>query len=290
MHWANYDSEIGAGTYIFPSAAEDEEDRRIRTSWIDGLPHPRGYFGFNEPTELSPSVLVTPKGGTVRGTFQQFVETQIYPAYPNIDPEWVLEEYMTADGPDYRVIKGPVFMQVDSGPDRVNESNLAFRLNAARRGLIIFPGLPNGTAANQLMDGVFGPFKLACDRVCDDIVTERIKAQEDDSTLTITLSNDDLPRMVNGRSNEELKRLKLDLASEMRPFRQSFGPLAITNCLAKLGLCPVDFARACKHPRVRDDTDTGDRGKLIQKIETRHATSLAKLAQVQRPSTLDPVA
>ena len=101
------------GAYIFPSSAEDEEDRRIRTSWIDGLPHPRGHFGFNELTEMAPSIIVTPKGGTVAGTLQQFVESQIYPAYPNIDPEWELEEYMSEEGPDYRVIKGPVFMQAD---------------------------------------------------------------------------------------------------------------------------------------------------------------------------------
>ena len=171
-------------------------------------------------------------------------------------------------------------MQVDSGPDRVNESNLAFRIDASRRGLIIFPGLPNGTAANQLMDGVFGPFKEKCDLVCDNIVMERILAQENDSTLSVNLSNDDLPRMINGRSVEELEKLGLDPASEVRPFTQSFGPKAITSCLAKLGLCPVDFERACKHPRVRDDTSQGTRGQLVTSIETRHAARLAELAKV----------
>ena len=109
MHWADYEGEVGAGMYLFDSSASEAEDRRIRASWIHDLPSTRGFFGFNELTTVSPSVAVTPKGGTVQGTLQQFVETQIYTAYPNISPDWELED-------DLRVVKGPVFMQVDSGP------------------------------------------------------------------------------------------------------------------------------------------------------------------------------
>ena len=71
MHWANYDGEVGAGMYLFDSSASEAEDRRIRASWINGLPSTRGYFGFNELRTVSPSVAVTPKGGTVQGTLQQ---------------------------------------------------------------------------------------------------------------------------------------------------------------------------------------------------------------------------
>ena len=55
MHWANYAGEIGAGMYLFPSAATEENARRIKLSWIDGLPHPLGFFGFDEQTEVVPS-------------------------------------------------------------------------------------------------------------------------------------------------------------------------------------------------------------------------------------------
>ena len=85
--------------------------------------------------------------------------------------------------------------------------------------------------------------------------------------------------MINGRSLEELEKLELDPADEVRPFTHSFGPQAICKVTANLGLCPVDFERACKHPRVRDDSDEGSRGRMIVSIETRHATALAKLAK-----------
>ena len=260
MHWADYDGEVGAGMYLFDSSATEAEDRRVRSSWVSGLPSTRGYFGFNKLTTVTPSVAVTPKGGTILGTLQQFVETQIYPAYPNIGPEWVLEECMTDDGPDYRVVLGPVFMQVDSGPDRVNDANLDFRIDAARRGLIIFPGLPNGTAANQLMDGVFGTFKMESDLEADRIVAERIAAAEDDFSVQVKLSNDDLPRIM------------------QHAFSHAFGPQAIISKVAQLGLCPVDCERACSHPRVRDDTSDTSQGKLIAGIQTRHAATLASLA------------
>ena len=261
MHWANYDGEVGAGMYLFDSSATEAEDRRIRPSWIHGLPSTRGFFGFNELTTVSPSVAVTPKGGTVQGTLQQFVETQIYPAYPNISPTWELEEHMTDDGPELRVVTGPVFMQVDSGPDRINDSNREFRIEASRRGLIIFPGLPNGTAANQLMDGVFGSFKMESDLEADRIVAERIKAAEEDHSVQVKLSNDDLPRIM------------------QHAFSHAFGPQAIISKVAQLGLCPVSCDVACRHPRVRDDSGEGDRGKLIASIEVRHQASLAELAK-----------
>ena len=214
MHWADYEGEVGAGMYLFDSSASEAEDRRIRASWIHDLPSTRGFFGFNELTTVSPSVAVTPKGGTVQGTLQQFVETQIYTAYPNISPDWELED-------DLRVVKGPVFMQVDSGPDRINDSNRDFRIEASRRGLIIFPGLPNGTAANQLMDGVFGPFKMESDLEADRIVAERMAAAEEDHSVQVKLSNDDLPRIMR------------------HAFSHAFGQRAIKSKLAQLGLCPV---------------------------------------------------
>ena len=261
MHWANYDGEVGAGMYLFDSSASEAEDRRIRASWINGLPSTRGFFGFNELTTVSPSVAVTPKGGTVQGTLQQFVETQIYPAYPNISPTWEFKEHMTDDGPELRVVQGPVFMQVDSGPDRINDSNREFRIEASRRGLILFPGLPNGTAANQLMDGVFGPFKMESDLEADRIVAERIKAAEDDHSVLVKLSNDDLPRIMT------------------HAFSHAFGRQAIKSKLAQLGLCPVSCEMACRHPRVRDDSSEGGQGKLIASIEVQHQASLAALAK-----------
>ena len=179
MHWANYVGEIGAGMYLFTSTAEEPEDRRIKASWIKDLPHPRGHFGLGALTVMKPSVAATPKGGTVLGTLEQFVDSQIFPAYPNISPTtWEIDESALDAFGEPTVVRGPVFMQVDSGPDRINENNYATRVRWAKKGFILFPGLPNGTEGNQLMDGVYGQFKQGCDWVADDIVNERIDAVE----------------------------------------------------------------------------------------------------------------
>ena len=48
------------------------------------------------------------------------------------------------------VLKGPVFLQLDAGPDRLTDCSLSFRQRMWERGLILFPGLPNGTSGNQV--------------------------------------------------------------------------------------------------------------------------------------------
>eukprot|EP00966_Prymnesium_polylepis_P092617 2144161-Prymnesium_polylepis.1 len=121
---------------------------------------------------LTPSFSITPKGGTVGGSLEDFCSMQLYKAYPNIAPEWEID-YNVPRGCEPIVIKGPVFHQLDGGPDRLGSASLTFRIAARAKGLILFPGLPNGTAANQVMDDLFGPFKVACYLVMDDIVTER---------------------------------------------------------------------------------------------------------------------
>ena len=57
------------------------------------------------------------------------------------------------------VKSGPCFFQFDAGPDRYTECSLASRVEAWQRGLILFPGLPNGTSKNQIMDDLFGTYK-----------------------------------------------------------------------------------------------------------------------------------
>ena len=110
------------------------------------------------------------------------------------------------------------------------------------------------------MDGVFGTFKMESDLEADRIVAERIAAAEDDFSVQVKLSNDDLPRIM------------------QHAFSHAFGPQAIISKVAQLGLCPVDCERACSHPRVRDDTSDTSQGKLIAGIQTRHAATLASLA------------
>ena len=79
-----------------------------------------------------------------------------------------------------------MFAQFDAGPDRYSEISLTARIEAFQRGLILFPGLPNGTAANQVCDDLFGVYKTATAAVLDTIVTERINAHAVDPSVTVS--------------------------------------------------------------------------------------------------------
>ena len=322
-HWVNYDGEIGAPHMIFDSSAANEEERKICLAWVMGLPHPKGLFGFMAETTLVPSFSVTPKGGTVGGSLEDFATQQLYKAYPNMSPEWEID-YNVPKGREPIVISGPVFHQLDGGPDRLGQASLRFRIESKAKGLILFPGLPNGTAANQVMDDLFGPFQVAMDEVMDDIVTERQLAAveadaeaaeaaealealaapaakkkrkkaeqsalvvvDDDLTLTdyttgeavpatagkvvVTLNNNDLPRVINGRPGDPI---------EKRPFARHFTKTKILSSVRKLGLYPIDAEQACSHPKVRDDTKTVGKVALPEALQGQLAANLAELSKL----------
>ena len=123
------------------------------------------------------------KGGMEGGGFETFLQMQVYPAYPNLSPEWTFGH--RANGERY-VVSGPVFGQVDAGPDRYSEASLQSRIEAYQRGLILFPGMPNGTAANQVADDLFGVYKTSSRAVMDNIVGEKITAQLTDATIQVS--------------------------------------------------------------------------------------------------------
>lgn len=136
------------------------------------------------------------------GGLQEFVEHQLLKAYPNLHPEWVY-------GEDGRVLKGPLFFQLDAGPDRYTDCSLQWRAQMWEKCLILFPGLPNGTAANQVCDDLFGPYKTACSQVIDDLVSDRVIANQADHTKKVGLDFCDLGHIINGNAADP---------SEKRPF------------------------------------------------------------------------
>ena len=155
-----------------------EANIRVNPEWTFGVPRVQGYFGHDTLQTFEPSYVMNEKGGMEGGGFEQFMQMQIYPKYPNLAPDWEF----AADG---TVLKGPVFAQFDAGPDRYSEISLKSRIDAFQRGLILFPGLPNGTAANQVCDDLFGVYKTSSAAVLDEIVTERIKEAATDPSVKV---------------------------------------------------------------------------------------------------------
>jgi hypothetical protein len=162
LHMVSYGGEVSSPHVMLATdaaaakkgkASEGADEARIRVNpeWCFGVPRVKGFFGHTTERVFEPSFVMNEKGGMEGGGFEQFIDLQIFPKYPNIAPEWEFAE-------DGSVLKGPVFAQFDAGPDRYSEISLASRISAFERGLILFPGLPNGTAANQVCDDLFGVY------------------------------------------------------------------------------------------------------------------------------------
>ena len=191
MHWLMYNGEIGAPHVMLAtdaaaakkgkaSVGADVAGIRINPEWTFGVPRVIGKFGHPVELVFEPSFIMNEKGGMEGGGFEQYVRMQIFPAFPNLCLDWE----MSADGKE--VIRGPVFMQFDAGPDRYSEISLSFRIECYQKGLILFPGLINGTAANQVCDDLFGVYKTAATAVLDEIVAERITANATDPTVKVS--------------------------------------------------------------------------------------------------------
>ena len=99
----------------------------------------------------------------------------------------------------------------------------------AERGVNLFPSGPaNYTAATQECDQAFGEYKQICDEVTDEIVSERIKQRADEESAVrdgktftnaegqqsrkkkdmtkVELTNNDLPRVANGKPDDPCDR------------------------------------------------------------------------------------
>ena len=273
--WLSYNGEVGAPHLILATDAQaakktagpdaDTSTIRIRPEWSFGIPRVKGIFGLppgSPPQVFEPSFLLNEKGGMASGGLEDFVTCQIVPAYPTMSRTW---SYNDAG----EVTAGPTFMQLDAGPDRYTECSLGWRAKMWEAGLCLFPGLPNGTAANQLCDDLFGTYKADNNDRIDEILGERLVAMKTDPSVKLKLDFCDLGRIINGVHGDPV---------EKRPFARAFTPEKIVAGAAKLGLNLIDLRAALSHKRVRDDSSDGARASQVNAVRESHAQSLRTVA------------
>ena len=246
------------GYWLFDSAAKEEENQEIHPSWVVGLPHVKGFFGHgHEKVTLKPGCEVTAKGGTVRGTFLRWIDKAVDPAYPNITRDWVYDYEADTNEVDSvgdpPIISGPVLIKTDMGPDRVDadEASLIEKMEKHAAGYLAYPGLPNGSSANQEMDQLFGYYKQLCKEEVDAIVAERetaataarkVKKKAD----PVNLTNADLPRVVNGKITKKNK-------SESA-FARAFSKTRVARAWDEVGAVSSKgwvTRKSLNHPKVR---------------------------------------
>jgi hypothetical protein len=101
-----------------------------------------------------------------------YIETVIVPLYPNMSKTTIFDPPFSG-----KLNQGPVILKVDAGPGRIvsSETILLKREEIFERGLIILMGLPNATSAQQEMDALYGPFKLATYACGEKVVQEKLR-------------------------------------------------------------------------------------------------------------------
>ena len=95
--------------FQFKSAAKTAEGERISVDWFRLCPQIHGQFGYETPQKFPVTFGMNEKGGMNAVELQKYMDTAIFPLYPDI-----------ADVPGKRVL-----MKVDSGPGRMNTEMLA---------------------------------------------------------------------------------------------------------------------------------------------------------------------
>ena len=88
--------------------------------------------------------------------FRMNVRDIVLPLYPNISKECIIE--------NSKVIQGPVFLKVDSGPGRFKEDMalIFFLENMNSIGLNIILSLPNLTSVHTELNQFLGSYKVYC--------------------------------------------------------------------------------------------------------------------------------
>ena len=119
--------------------------------------------------------------------------------------------------------------------------------------------------ATQACDQLFGDYKTKSDQVAEDIVSERIEAEQLDPSVTVKLDFCDLGRIINGKHGDP---------DEKRPFCHAFTPEKILSSVKKLGLNPINLEQAISHRRVRDDSDGSSRTLAVEKVRSQQEVSL----------------
>ena len=249
------------------SSDADPDSIRTNVEFLFGIPRVNGVFGLppgSEPKTFEPSFVMNEKGGMQGGGLQEFIEHQILPAYPTTARDWDLT-------PEGKVLAGPTFMQLDAGPDRYTECSLGWRAAMWNMGLVLFPGLPNGTSANQLCDDLFGVYKSECNDRIDDILSERLMQNKHDPSIKVKLDFCDLGRVINGLHGDPISK---------RPFAKAFTAEKIVASAAKLGLNPINLGQALTHKRVRDDSSDGTRATEVTAVHESAARSLIEVASL----------
>ena len=221
--------------YCFDSGAVNDENFQVKPSWVEGLPKVQVMYGCPTTETYESNISVKKSGCTDEQLMQQLIENVYLLLFPNCRKETV-RDY------NGKFIAGPVVFKTDSGQGRLvaTFSSLEFRERMQERGVLLVLGLPNSTSCTQEQDQLYQEFKgktramaneIFCNKLairsaniktmkedlrrlgfCEEyykddnnVVTPVMKVVQNrlkDAMKTVSLTNDDISLIVNGKPND----------------------------------------------------------------------------------------
>ena len=204
-------------------------------SWMAGAPGVNDVFGCGEPRDFPPGFAVTANGSMDLSMFVRWLGMCIFPIFLDMSPTFLYSSFGD-------IVSGPVGLKIDMGPGRFskNAENYAMRMSAALRGLFIFPGLQNTTAAMQEMGELYALCQHLFQTNNERLLVEKINALARETkaaqqggpapATVVSLGNADLAFIINGRVGDP---------SEQRPFAHCFTQWRVLAAWEKIGAVPL---------------------------------------------------
>ena len=198
--------------------------------WLEKLPVVKVKFGCKTVQVISLFVAITPSGSMTKEFFYEYLDQVILPLFPKAGPGKLLRDEKGT------IVRHPVIVKIDTGPGRLGASlkNIERREAALMKVIILLLGLPNSTSVSQELDWLFRIFKGMCRERTLALFAEKIKhradkrkAGEAQDANVVSLSNDDLPVIVNGRVTDSLKNRPFDACFTRENVRKTFFRLVI---------------------------------------------------------------
>ena len=125
---------------IFPTGSKKEQNYKLNPKEVSSFHEIWCQYGYQRKYAFECSFAVSPKGSMTNDIFEEYMNTKVMQAWPDLGDQ---------DG--QRAI-----LKADSGPGRHATDFLA---RSRVEGLSFFPGLPNATENGQEMDQLFSAFK-----------------------------------------------------------------------------------------------------------------------------------
>ena len=153
---SNAAGEILPHHYQLVSEATEEARKRTNVAFLTYQQDTISQFGWDAPMPRPCTIGANEKGGMNDIEFAKYLESTIYPLYPDM-----------RDEPGFRVLA-----KVDSGPGRFDQELLHI---ARSRGLYLYPSAPNCTHVQQETDRNYGLYKSIIRKNLEDLCKAAVK-------------------------------------------------------------------------------------------------------------------